>query len=645
MKKYQNEKEFLKKIATKTLNPNLSSANQTGWKNYNGNYIHYVNGGYENDPELGVCMVTYDSMGNLLEEQSRVDGLPHKEDGPARVWYTSGGVVRQEEYHLYGTKYTKEKYEERLKSIKQKYLDFEAESGKILKINQSLIKKYFNHAVEVDDNGNIINFKNFNKNVHSNGNDKNELLVVYHSDRDGIVLTTTPSKVVLGPAQATINNDSISHIRYLFPGNQSLKNEPEWKSFVGKYEKGLPNWVRYSQLEQFGFDVKTTEVKELNPNEEVELAKSFFKDKSKLATCYKNKKNQLVVVFKEPVGNVFYEKLIPLDVNFRHENSSSYIDTSFEDSPDTYKSAEFSFAPNGEVNINNVAAIDKEMFAKKLNLVLNNQKQQDEIVEEIEKKLKTEEDNKKPEVVYKEVKLQDYKGLSDLLENQSNLLKKIIELQKDAIEFRNKELMLSEFNKSSKPAVDTEIAIEKPKQTTNVVNVAAVKVESKAVQIIKSDAKEVAKRIAVSKITTLISEIIGKLLTSKAKGKTKEEIQAFLKSEKGKAVVSVATGMLLPLINNKLPEKYKPIIDEMSVEFRISGETEIASQLADFVAGPLFASVTSALSTVELFTENNAEKVRVDAGGSAGERNSPAAELFENEQDFINANNSNKVLN
>ena len=65
-KHYTTKQEFLKNAKT-LLSKNVPIGTQTGWREYLNGYVHYVNGHMQNDPDLNVAIVRFNSDGNLVE--------------------------------------------------------------------------------------------------------------------------------------------------------------------------------------------------------------------------------------------------------------------------------------------------------------------------------------------------------------------------------------------------------------------------------------------------------------------------------------------------------------------------------------------------------------------------------------------------
>ncbi len=118
------------------------------------------------------------------------------------------------------------------------------------------------------------------------------------------------------------------------------------------------------------------------------------------------------------------------------------------------------------------------------------------------------------------------------------------------------------------------INLSQKKESENVV------VQSKVLKIVKSDAKEVAKRIAAEKIKSLMKDILIKLLKSN-KTKNVSSIQDFLNTEYGLAAIGICSSFILSNIASRLEEKYSQPLLQISEELRISSEVELTTEALD----------------------------------------------------------------
>ena len=141
----------------------------------------------------------------------------------------------------------------------------------------------------------------------------------------------------------------------------------------------------------------------------------------------------------------------------------------------------------------------------------------------------------------------------------------------------------------------------------------------KVKEIAKSDAKIVAKRVAVEKISQVLQKALVEIMTRNLKGKQKsalaKNLVQFFDTEKGRAVLQFFAGVGLPMIASHIPNKYHHILEEVSTEFRVQGETTVMLEAIGAVQ-PLIMMATSGMldafrSSVEEETETNV-RVHVD---------------------------------
>ena len=133
--------------------------------------------------------------------------------------------------------------------------------------------------------------------------------------------------------------------------------------------------------------------------------------------------------------------------------------------------------------------------------------------------------------------------------------------------------------------------------------------KQKVLQVVVSDSKEVALRIAVQKINLLSKSILLKLF-QKTKYSKMEDI---LNSEIGKAMLKAITSALLEMLKSKFDNKYKLVLDEISKEFRIQAETDLSVELLTKIEEYLQSSPTMSFIQTRISVENfNSEQIEVD---------------------------------
>ena len=158
--------------------------------------------------------------------------------------------------------------------------------------------------------------------------------------------------------------------------------------------------------------------------------------------------------------------------------------------------------------------------------------------------------------------------------------------------------LLSEINVVPKKKEEEETSI-----TKEVVEKTAIKT---VINTIKSDSREVAKRLAAKKISDFSQNMLITILeTAAAKNKNFEKLKDFLKSSKGNILIKFFSGISIDLLKDKLDPKYKDLLLEIASEFRIQSETDLSIEIIDLVQG--LVSNIDILSNLSFFEE----KIRV----------------------------------
>jgi hypothetical protein len=161
----------------------------------------------------------------------------------------------------------------------------------------------------------------------------------------------------------------------------------------------------------------------------------------------------------------------------------------------------------------------------------------------------------------------------------------------------------------------------------------------KVLEIAKSDAAIVAKRVAVQQVSKIIQNLIVEAMSSGKKGKQKtafkSNLEEFFSSETGKAILQFASGLLLPQLAkyaqqyNLLKPQHLFVVDFLAEEMRIQGETTVALQAIEAVTplvSMLTSGLTSQMSSFFSSVEESVEPVRIAL--EAGDSNSSVHEEF-----------------
>ena len=183
--------------------------------------------------------------------------------------------------------------------------------------------------------------------------------------------------------------------------------------------------------------------------------------------------------------------------------------------------------------------------------------------------------------------------------------KHIIESRFESFKGRNKDQNLDESSKATPVVVGLTTGL------TGITVKTMSKLE-KVKEIAKSDAKIVAKRVAVEKISQVLQKALVEIMTRNLKGKQKsalaKNLVEFFDTEKGRAVLQFFAGVGLPMIAAHIPDKYHHILEEVSTEFRVQGETTVMLEAIGAVQ-PLIMMATSGV--LDAFKSGAEEETKV----------------------------------
>ncbi|HNC57662.1 MAG TPA: hypothetical protein PLP33_19650 [Leptospiraceae bacterium] len=149
--------------------------------------------------------------------------------------------------------------------------------------------------------------------------------------------------------------------------------------------------------------------------------------------------------------------------------------------------------------------------------------------------------------------------------------------------------------------------------------------------IVESDAREVAKRIAANQIARFIQNIlVASIKTNPSKTKRLKE---FLESEHGKAAIKLIASGAIPVLKQHLSSKYGDVLDELSEEFRIQGETDIATSIVDKVLEAISSKTINQFETA-----TNLIRVDVESTTKPEEQSESFEEYYSSTTFAINEN-------
>lgn len=656
-KLYITKQDFLKN-ATNFLDKNTPIGTQTGWKEFTGGYVHYVDGHMENDPILGVSVLKYGIDGNLKTEEFREKGHRHKSDGPAVVEYSSNGSVLKQEYYISGIQYSETQFYSNAKKLKPTFLEI---GNKQIKISD--LEKRFGSFLKKDSNGLVTNVKALT------AADKHQSRVKYDElDKETIYVNDSVvfKNVYDGitPNAFSISYDgSLIDPRYFKNPHEEIVSW-ETKAFQpSRKETKVPLWIELQEFPKLGIEPGTNipEYDSTNINKVLQDFLSPFNKDTILSYVYQD---NFFHILKDPSIGVVFEKRIPLRPKLVKDDTE--IDMSWEEEPTTFKKGGYVAGITSkpieilkkEYEVN-CEKLSKQQRMQKQAVVQKNQQFVPQTTssayvasnitsnpfQNITLYSPTVSSSFVPTLIGSssympnlpgEVKTAapgleqsgSYSITNNINITGNELLQKILkQISKHGFhlvpEIKSNgtvEFKVLENTKISQGSgsVLTIPNLENGNQyvTTNKIELTETVREtpSKIVEIAKSDAKEVAKRIAAKQITSFVHNMLVEFMTKKQK-KAKSEIETFFMSEKGKVVLGLAVGATIPLITNYFPEKYKDALLEISSEFRVQAETEIALGVTETVITPFLSELGSGVAAFQLFSGNNAEKVRVAVDG------------------------------
>jgi hypothetical protein len=136
----------------------------------------------------------------------------------------------------------------------------------------------------------------------------------------------------------------------------------------------------------------------------------------------------------------------------------------------------------------------------------------------------------------------------------------------------------------------------------------------------KSDLRESGKRVAVKKTAEAVQAGIVNLLsegkTGKEKASIRKSVSEALETPGGQAAISFLIGAITPMVEDKVPEKYRGMVKEGGQEFRVQAEVYAAMSAIDVFAEPAIKAamegLTSSLDGV-LAAEKQVEETTVRA--------------------------------
>lgn len=555
-----------------------------------GFYVKYENGFLHN--KTGPAHKIFTRDGKLFRDEYYQHGKLHCVDGPAIRNY--GENTPGETYYISGKKYeSKEEWQKAVDEYNRlidpirtyKFIDPTTTEEKSIKINIQAFQKYFGPYVKSDAYGNPTNIKVISSAdatgpAHYSVSFPDTIFI----RENGIVwynsTNVLEASAWLGPCEVRFDQTTgdITTKRYFINGMDMSYNE--WLKNTLGFVDGLPNWLRHTELKRYGFPESMT-VPELKSAEEVKTKAKVFFDSEHKKLAYTYEKHCFLLIKSN--GRVL-QKSIPLYPGV-NENDNGMISRDWERHPETYKIANILHGQG----ISDVQNVSKIQFHSIVDAVQKHEGRltRDEVKEILDDTKRT---------VMASLTGEDLKMVEDHLNGKVS----------------NEELDEYAKRKATVAKIVAAGCIPLMMQANKNGDIIP-KIEPQSfVQIAKSDAGEVAKRIAAAKVTSIVHELLLTVLaankTAKQKQTLKENLQKVLASENGKAITSFSIGLLLPLIQSQLDPKYHGVLSSMSQEFRVQGETVAIEKLYDMVASPIVQTVKGSLNA---FVEEPIEPVRV----------------------------------
>lgn len=505
-----------------------------------------------------------------------------------------------------------------------KFIDSSIGMERTIKINKEEFNKFFGAYVKYDKEGKPTNvklaptFKELNEQgKHYSYNNPETIFVrdnglVWYNSSYNVSDTSSwlgPCEVSFAQTTGCVSNADSSK-RYFIDGISTTYQN--WLNLTLGFVDGLPNWLRHTELKKHGLPHNMA-VPSFETSESVmENLKTFLNSKNQ-RMCYTFNKEFFLLI---KVNDRIIQKTIPLYPGI----SEGMINREWERNPETYKSAKIVH----EQGIRDVANISKIQFEsmidalKKFNsMAFLNPEDIREILDDSRHRIVVELEEAHNAKVQQSQKFTQ----EEILESASNLEK--IKAQLLGVVAATTTMAATE-NKpnSTAPEVKTEV--------------------KGFVATAKSDAKLVAKRIAAAKITNIAHALLLNLLSTnkseKQKAKIKQSLETVLQSPNGKAVTSFTIGLLLPVIQSQLDSKYHQLLQDMSQEFRVQGETVALEKLYDAVASPVVQTIKASVDSL-MGNGEQEQKVRVEFMAATPEQN------LEEEHEIPSFSTDNKYLN
>lgn len=139
---------------------------------------------------------------------------------------------------------------------------------------------------------------------------------------------------------------------------------------------------------------------------------------------------------------------------------------------------------------------------------------------------------------------------------------------------------------------------------------------SKILDTAKKDGREVAKRVIVTKTVEATTSALAGLISpgnDKKAASTRKSVEEALRTPAGKAVVSFLMGAAIPVIEDRIPEKYRSVAMEAGQEGRVQGEVVLAEMVLEQLAKPAMKAALGGIqSSLDKVIESESTEIRAE---------------------------------
>lgn len=139
---------------------------------------------------------------------------------------------------------------------------------------------------------------------------------------------------------------------------------------------------------------------------------------------------------------------------------------------------------------------------------------------------------------------------------------------------------------------------------------------SKVLDTVKKDGREVAKRVVVTQATAAVASALANMISpgnDKKASSTRKSVEEALKTPGGRAVISFMMGAVVPIVEDKVPEKYRAVVSEGGQEARVQAEVYFAGAIVEQLAKPAMKAALGGIqSSLDKVIESETTEIRAD---------------------------------